>query len=95
VERLDAWIFQVARTAVADALRADGRRQARTVHVDADTLEGPAGEATAALAELTPCLVPFVRRLEEPYRSALELTALGGLTQQQAASNRRASPSPA
>lgn len=85
VERLDAWIFQVARTAVADALRANGRRQARTVDVDTDTLAGPAGESTAALAELTPCLVPFVRRLEEPYRSALELTTLGGLTQQQAA----------
>lgn len=85
VERLDAWIFQVARTAVADALRAHGRRQARTVNLDADTLEGPAEESSAALGELTPCLVPFVRRLEEPYRSALELTTLGGLTQQQAA----------
>lgn len=85
VEHLDAWIFQVARTAVADALRAHGRRKARIVDLDADTLEGPAEESTAALAELTPCLVPFVRRLEEPYRSALELTALGGLTQQQAA----------
>jgi RNA polymerase sigma-70 factor (ECF subfamily) len=85
VEHLDAWIFQVARTAVADALRAHGRRKARIVDLDADTLEGPAEESTAALAELTPCLVPFVRRLEEPYRSALEFTALGGLTQQQAA----------
>jgi RNA polymerase sigma-70 factor, ECF subfamily len=85
IERLDAWIFQVARTVVADALRANGRRQARTVDLDADTLEGPAEELPAALAELTPCLLPFVRRLDEPYRSALELTALGGLTQQQAA----------
>lgn len=85
VEHLDAWIYQVARTAVADALRANGRRQARTVDLDTDTLEGPAEGPAAALAELTPCLIPFVRRLEEPYRSALELTALGGLTQQQAA----------
>jgi RNA polymerase sigma-70 factor (ECF subfamily) len=85
VERLDAWIFQVARTAIADALRANGRRQARTVDLDTDTLEGPAEDSAAALGELAPCLVPFVRRLEEPYRSALELTALGGLTQQQAA----------
>lgn len=86
VERLDAWIFQVARTAVADALRAHGRREARTEDMDVEGLEDAGPEdAPDAARELTPCMVPLVRRLEEPYRSALELTALQGLTQQEAA----------
>ncbi len=86
VERLDAWVFQVARTAVADALRAHRRRDARTDAVEVDTLEEPGDdEAESASRELTPCMAPFVSRLDEPYRTALELTALHGLTQQEAA----------
>lgn len=86
VEQLEAWIHRVARSAVADALRAHRRRVARTGEVDTDELPDTADEeAPAVVAELTPCLVPFVQRLDEPYRSALEVTALGGLSQQEAA----------
>lgn len=85
-ERVDAWVFQVARSAVADALRAHGRRDGRTDAVDMDALEDPAADdAPSAAAELTPCMTPFVRRLAEPYRTALELTTLQGLSQQEAA----------
>lgn len=86
IERVDAWIYRIARTALADALRAHARREARVEDVDTDALPDPEGEeSTAVVAELTPCLTPFVQRLAEPYRSALELTALGGLSQQEAA----------
>jgi RNA polymerase sigma-70 factor, ECF subfamily len=86
VERLDAWVFQAARSAVTDALRAHARRRARGSDIDADTLPAAVeDDSPGALAELTPCLVPFLRRLEEPYRSALEMTSLGGLTQHEAA----------
>lgn len=39
----------------------------------------------ADLVELSGCLRPLVRALDEPYRSALETTAWGGLTQADAA----------
>ena len=37
------------------------------------------------MRELAPCLTPFVARLDEPYRSALELTDVQGFTQHEAA----------
>jgi len=39
----------------------------------------------AAEAELAPCLTPMVARLAEPYREAIELTSVHGLTQAEAA----------
>lgn len=86
VEHLEGWIHRVARSALADALRAHGRREAHLGAVDVDTLPDGSAEAPAsALAELSPCVAPFVRRLDEPYRSALEMTAFGGISQQEAA----------
>lgn len=85
VERLDAWVFRTARSAVSDALRAHQRREARTDATDLDTLEHEAGDDASKALELTSCLKPFVDRLDEPYRSALELTTVHGLTQQEAA----------
>ena len=35
--------------------------------------------------ELAPCLTPMIGRLAEPYRTAIELTSLRGLTQAEAA----------
>lgn len=86
VEQLDAWVFQVARSALADALRSHARRGARVSAVEADTLPDLASEnSRSAIAELSPCVTPFLSRLREPYRTALTLTALGGLTQDEAA----------
>ncbi len=85
VERLDAWVFRTARSAVADALRAHQRRDARTDSTDLDTLEDIGADDASKMMELTSCLAPFVKQLDEPYRSALELTTVRGLTQQEAA----------
>lgn len=86
VEHLEGWIYRVARTALADALRAYQRRDARAGDVDTDALPDQSADAPeSVLSELSPCLTPFVQRLEEPYRSAVEMTALGGLSQQEAA----------
>jgi RNA polymerase sigma-70 factor (ECF subfamily) len=85
-DRPEAWLFQIARNALRDTLRARQRRDARTDPLEIDL---PSGADTAALhdaeAELAPCLTGMIARLEEPYRSAIELTSLQGLTQAVAA----------
>lgn len=85
-ERPEAWLFQIARNALRDVLRARLLRDGRT-----DTLEGePPAESDpvadrAAEAELAPCLTSMIGRLAEPYRTAITLTSLQGVTQADAA----------
>ena len=85
-ERPEAWLFQIARNALRDALRARQRRDGRTDPLEIDL---PADSDTETVpfveAELAPCLTGMIRRLAEPYRTAVELTSLRGLTQAQAA----------
>jgi len=85
-ERPEAWLFQIARNALRDSLRARQRRDGRTDPLEIDVPD----DLDAALvhdseAELAPCLTSMISRLQEPYRSAIELTSLRGLTQADAA----------
>jgi RNA polymerase sigma-70 factor (ECF subfamily) len=85
-DRIEAWLFQIARNTLHDAMRARQRRDNRTDALDADLPVEAAGEdQRAAEAELAPCLTPMVARLAEPYRQAIELTSVHGLTQAEAA----------
>jgi RNA polymerase sigma-70 factor (ECF subfamily) len=84
-DRIEAWLFQIARNALRDAFRARGRRDGRTDSLDVDVAGPDTEDVRAAEAELAPCLAPMVSRLAEPYRSAIELTSLQGLTQTAAA----------
>ncbi|HEY0251769.1 MAG TPA: sigma-70 family RNA polymerase sigma factor, partial [Kofleriaceae bacterium] len=76
-DHMTAWMFQVARSAIADR----GRDRAR--HPLAEpTLELPAppdDERNAATA-LAACLTAFVARLPSPYREAITLVELEGMT---------------
>ena len=85
-ERVEAWLFQIARNTLQDAVRVRARRDGRTVGLDIDLPdETSAEDVRAAEAELAPCLTPMVARLSERYREAIVLTSAHGLTQAEAA----------
>jgi RNA polymerase sigma-70 factor (ECF subfamily) len=86
VDRIEAWLFQITRNALHDAMRARQRRESRTDALEIDLPDVTSiGNARIAEAELAPCLTPMVARLREPYRQAIELTSMHGLTQNDAA----------
>lgn len=85
-ERFGPWVYQVARSAIADHHRAAARHgEARAT----GPVEEPAAQEdeddSAVARELAGHLAPFVAMLPSPYSEALTLTELEGLTQRDAA----------
>lgn len=84
--RIDAWIFQIARNVLADGFRSRGRRDALAERSATEpSLEAADVEERSAELALASCLTSMIRRLEEPYREAIMLTELCGLSQVEAA----------
>ncbi len=87
-QRFGPWVYQVARSAIADYRRRRARHPLVPVPSDDEatmtSLEGDARDLDIAAA-LAQHLVPFVAALPSPYREALILTELEGLTQKDAA----------
>jgi RNA polymerase sigma-70 factor (ECF subfamily) len=83
-ERFGPWVYQVARSAIVDHYRVTAKHRV----VDADGAEEQPLEIDdddAVEPELASCVAPFIAVLPSPYREALTLVELEGLTQKQAA----------
>ena len=86
-ERFGPWVYQVARSAIAEHRRARARHPlASGEPPDVPTAPPDAEEEGAAERALALAVTPFISMLPSPYREALTLTELEGLTQREAAS---------
>lgn len=85
-ERFGGWVYRIAATAVADHLRARARHPlaSGTTSDDATDSESPPHDETLE-GDLAECVALFVARLPSPYREAITLTELQGVTQSDAA----------
>lgn len=84
-DRLSAWMFQVARNAIADTARKHARAP-----VDAPDLQDTPAPPTSdddreAATALAGCVSLFVAQLPSPYREAITLVELEGKTAREAA----------
>jgi RNA polymerase sigma-70 factor (ECF subfamily) len=85
-ERFGPWVYQVARSAIAEHRRMRARHPlaagvAPEIAIEPTSME----EEGAAERRLAQAVIPFISIMESPYREALTLTELEGLTQKQAA----------
>jgi RNA polymerase sigma-70 factor, ECF subfamily len=83
-ERFGPWIYRVARNAITDSHRRRARQPLLRAELDLSIDEEACGPS-ALEAELAAYVVGVVAELPSPYREALTLTELQGLTQQAAA----------
>jgi RNA polymerase sigma-70 factor (ECF subfamily) len=86
-ERFGGWVYRIAEHAIADFASTRARAPI-PLAADADVPEdrdAAGDEATELQAELGKCVALFVARLPSPYREAITVTDLEGLTQKKAA----------
>lgn len=85
-ERFGPWVYQVARSAIVDHQRAAVRHPLASGAPPEEEAALPEDEDDGAVErELAAYVAPFVAMLPSPYREALTLTELEGLTQKDAA----------
>lgn len=85
-ERFGGWVYRIAARTIADAARSHARDPlVRDAGVVDTAGSGPADEVADLQLELGECVALFVARLPSPYREAITLTELQGLTQKEAA----------
>src|SRR5262249_51690769 len=82
-EKVGSWLYQIARHVVTDYFRAQQSKVTTVLSADlAERLVAPEeSEENEAVQSLLPCILPLVQRLPQPYRQALLLTEVEGLTQ--------------
>jgi RNA polymerase sigma-70 factor (ECF subfamily) len=87
--QVKAWVYESARHAIVDFYRAKGRRREASIGTMED-IEALASEATRPRSpieesSLAACVPHFLRQLPATFRDALEMTAIRGVTQTEAA----------
>jgi RNA polymerase sigma-70 factor, ECF subfamily len=83
-QRFGPWMYRLARNAIVDHARARSRRGLLVADVPDDAAD-PGSDEGDASRELASYVAFFVAMLPSPYREALTLTELEGLTQREAA----------
>ncbi len=84
-ERFGPWVYQVARSAIVDHQRLAAKHRVAGNGTPADAPADEEIDDGAVELALASHIALFVAALPSPYREALTLTELEGLTQQQAA----------
>lgn len=87
-ERFGGWVYRIAKHAIADSARARARHPLpqREPKSEAGAAADAAPDDGEGLeAELAECVALFVSRLPSPYREAVTLTELEGVTHKEAA----------
>ncbi len=86
-ERFGGWVYRIAQHAIADLSRSRAREPLVPVAEIPESVEPDPGEdeVVELQTDLGTCVSLFVARLPSPYREAITLTELEGLTQKDAA----------
>lgn len=84
-ERFTSWLFQVARNSVAEHIRARARHPLPDRELDDDQPATTDDDDREAARALSACVSMFVAQLPSPYREAVTLVELEGLTAREAA----------
>jgi RNA polymerase sigma-70 factor (ECF subfamily) len=86
-ERFGGWVYRIAEHAVADHLRSRARHPVASGSggEGAEDAEHSGDGDPTLEADLSECVALFVSRLPSPYREAITLTELEGLTQKDSA----------
>ena len=84
-ERFTSWLFQIARNSVADHQRARARHPIPASPFDDDRAALEDDDDREAARALSACVSLFVAQLRSPYREAVTLVELEGLTAREAA----------
>jgi RNA polymerase sigma-70 factor, ECF subfamily len=84
-ERFGGWVYRIANSAVVDRARQRSRAPQTGPEHDVAAIDLPETSEDDLQADLGECVALFVSRLPSPYREAVTLTELQGLTQRDAA----------
>ena len=84
-ERFTSWLFQIARSAVAEHHRLRARHPLTDEPAAPEAAAEPTDDDREAARSLACCISVFVARLPSPYREAVTLVELEGLTVREAA----------
>jgi RNA polymerase sigma-70 factor (ECF subfamily) len=84
-ERFTSWLFQIARNSVAEHQRARARHPIPATPPEDDQPAPEDDDDREAARSLSACVSLFVAQLRSPYREAVTLVELEGLTAREAA----------